>query len=252
MTLKGKIAIVTGSSSGIGYTTALRFAEAGAAVVLAARRIDRLHELAKKIEEIGSQALCVQADVTLWEDCQKVADQAYEAFGRIDILVNNAGIGDNNVPITRCSNEFWDQVILMDQTSVFYMTKAVLKYMEPAGSGSIVNVSSIGGVFGNSGAAYSSAKTAVIGLTKNVAIQFAGLGIRCNAVCPGPTPTELNLPEKDIYMDHEFLEVCLGHLYTKVPMANTGNQADAILFFASDASSAITGQYLVVDNGATL
>lgn len=252
MRLNNKTAIITGASSGIGYTTALHFAAEGARLVLAARRLERLEELKGQIEQAGGTALCVQTDVTKSEDCERLAAFCNEAFGGIDILVNNAGIGDNNRPITRCDNEFWERVLQMDLTSVFYMTRAALKYMEPAQKGAIVNVSSIGGVFGNSGAAYSAAKTAVIGLTKNVAIQFAGQGIRCNAVCPGPTPTELNLPEKDIYMDHEFLEVCLGHLYTKVPMANTDNQADAIVFLASDESSAITGQYLVVDNGATL
>ena len=124
--------------------------------------------------------------------------------------------------------------------------------MEPAGYGSIVNISSIGGVFGNSGIAYSASKSAVIGMTKNIAIQFAGQGIRCNAVCPGPTPTALNTPEQMATFDQEFAQKCADHMDMSVPEADVDDQANAIMFFASDLSKSVTGQVLVVDNGCTL
>lgn len=114
-----------------------------------------------------------------------------------------------------------------------------------------INISSIGGVFGNSGIAYSAAKSAVLGMTKNIAIQFAGLGIRCNAVCPGPTPTALNTPDKLSTFD-SFANVCAKHMDMSRPEASALDQAQAILFFASDDSAAVTGQALIVDNGTTL
>ena len=117
--------------------------------------------------------------------------------------------------------------------------------------GSIVNVSSIGGVFGSAGISYSAAKSALLGMTKNIAIQFAGKGIRCNAVCPGPTPTPLNTPEKLATFD-EFAEQCAKHMNMGLPHTPAIQQAQAILFFASDESDGTIGQVLVVDNGITL
>ena len=124
--------------------------------------------------------------------------------------------------------------------------------MEPAGCGSIINISSIGGVFGSAGISYSAAKAAVLGMTKNIAIQFAGKGIRCNAVCPGPTPTELNAPDRMKDFTTWFADVCGKHMDLSRPEATAEDQANAILYFASDDSKAVTGQYLIVDNGTTL
>lgn len=250
--LTGKVAIVTGASSGIGKATALLFAQEGANVVLTARRLDKLEEAAAACRACGVEALAVQADVTHLEDCVRVTEQTVKTFGRIDILVNNAGIADKHRPITECTPEFWNEVIAVDQTSIFYMCKETLKYMEPAASGSIVNISSIGGVFGSAGISYSAAKAAVLGMTKNIAIQFAGKGIRCNAVCPGPTPTELNAPDRMKDFTGWFADVCGAHMDLTRPEATAEDQAKAILYFASDDSAAVTGQYLIVDNGTTL
>lgn len=250
--LTGKVAIVTGANSGIGRTTAELFAKEGATVVLAARRLEKLKEVEEAIAAAGGKALSVQADVTVQADCKKVADAAYEAFGRIDILVNNAGMADKHRPITRCDADWWDQVILLDQTSVFYITKEVLRYMEPAQSGSIVNISSIGGTRGTAGISYSAAKAAIIGMTKNIALQFAPTGIRCNAVCPGPTPTALNTPDQIATFDTPFADQCAQHMNMTLPEAQTLDQAYACLFFASDESKAVTGQILTVDHGTTI
>ncbi len=185
MRLQDKIAIVTGSSSGIGEETAKLFAREGATVVLTARSKDKLAKVEEAILAAGGKCAVIPADITSETDCRRLVEETVKAYGRIDILVNNAGIADKHMPITKCSTEWWDEVILTDQTSVFYLTKAVLEHMK---KGSIVNVSSIGGVFGSAGISYSAAKSALLGMTKNIAIQFAGQGIRCNAVCPGPTP----------------------------------------------------------------
>ncbi|WP_204981786.1 SDR family NAD(P)-dependent oxidoreductase [Eikenella corrodens] len=248
MRLKDKIAIVTGSSSGIGEETAKLFAREGATVILTARSKEKLANVEAEIRAAGGKCAIVPADVTIEADCRHLIEETVKNFGRIDILVNNAGIADKHMPITKCSTAWWDEVILTDQTSVFYLTKAALEHMT---KGSIVNVSSIGGVFGSAGISYSAAKSALLGMTKNVAIQFAGKGIRCNAVCPGPTPTPLNTPEKLATFD-EFAEQCAKHMNMSLPHTPAIQQAQAILFFASDESDGTTGQVLVVDNGITL
>ncbi len=252
MRLKGKVAVITGASSGIGAVTANVFAKEGATVVLAARRKERLEINAEQIRSAGGQAKVAVADVTKQEDCERVIKETVEAFGKVDILVNNAGIADKHMPIDQCSTKWWNEVILMDQTSVFYMSKAALRHMAPAEYGSIINVSSIGGVFGSAGISYSAAKSAMIGMTKNIAIQYGGKGIRCNAVCPGPTPTELNTPEKMATFNMEFADRCAQHMNMNLPEATAEDQANAILYFASDESKAVTGQILIVDNGITL
>lgn len=252
MRLEGKVAVITGASSGIGYETASIFAREGASVVLVARRKARLDALAEEIRAAGGEALPVAADVTQQKDCERVIEETIAAYGVIDILVNNAGIADRHMPIDQCSAEWWDTVILTDQTSAFYMSKAALKYMTERKTAAIVNVSSIGGVFGSAGISYSAAKSALLGMTKNIAIQYAPQGIRCNAVCPGPTPTELNTPEKMKTFNMVFADQCAQHMNLSLPEADVADQANAILYFASDESRAVTGQILVVDHGCTL
>ena len=238
--VEGKVIIVTGASSGIGEKTAEVLAAEGAKVVLAARRKEKLEDVANRIIAAGGEAYTVSGDVSVREDCDRIAEETVKKYGRIDVLVNNAGIGDKQMAITRCSDEWWRQIIAVNQDSVFYMSRAALVYMEKQGEGSIVNISSIGGVFANAGIAYSAAKAAVVAMTKNVAIQFAGKGIRCNAVCPGPT------------FDQEFMKTCNEHICRSVPKAEAVDQANAILYFASDLSKAVTGQALVVDYGCNL
>ncbi len=250
--LNGKVAVITGANSGIGKRTAELFAEEGADLVLVARRMEKLREVQQYCEGLGRRAVSVSADVSLYPDCQRVCQTAADIFGRIDILVNNAGIADKHRPITRCDADWWAHIIQVDQSSVFYMMKEALKYMEPAGSGSIVNISSIGGTAFNSGVAYTTAKAAVIGMSKNAAIQFAGRGIRVNVVAPGPTPTSFNTPEQLATFDREFAEICGRHFDDTVPETTADDQARTILFFASDDSRGCNGQVIVVDNGRTI
>jgi NAD(P)-dependent dehydrogenase (short-subunit alcohol dehydrogenase family) len=250
--LKGKVAVVTGASAGIGAGTADLFAKEGATVVMTARRVDKIKALEEKIKKAGGKALAVKCDVRKTADVKNVIEQTIKAFGRIDILVNNAGISDFHRATLKVTDELWDEVIGTDLTAVFYFCREALKYMSEKKSGAIINVSSIGGVYGNSGVAYSAAKAGVNGLTRNIAIQYSGTGIRCNAVCPGPTPTELNTPEQIDRFDKEFMAICERHTDHSVGDSEVIDQANAILFLASDESRYITGQMLIVDRGMCL
>jgi NAD(P)-dependent dehydrogenase (short-subunit alcohol dehydrogenase family) len=184
---------------------------------------------------------------------------AIDRFGRLDVLVNSAGVLDYNSSVLRTSDELWDRTIAINQSGLFYCCREALLQMEKQGEGAIVNVSSVAGISGNSGAAYSSSKHAVVGLTKNIAIQYTGTGIRCNAICPGPTRTAMTelredergedgLP-KDERFDREFALVCQRHVDASVGFLEAADQAKAILFFASDDAKVITGQWIQVDKG---
>jgi NAD(P)-dependent dehydrogenase (short-subunit alcohol dehydrogenase family) len=249
--LDGRVAVITGASAGIGECTAELFAKEGAAAVLSARRVDKINALAERMEAAGGRALAVPGDVTSPADVKNVVDQAIATFGKIDILVNNAGISDRHMPAIRTSDELWDEVVAVDLTGVFYYCREVLKHMVKTGTGSIVNVSSIGGVYMSAGVAYSAAKSGVNGLTRNIALQYSGTGIRCNSVNPGPTPTELNTPEVLATFDPEFRDICAAHQFW-AGECELIDQANAILFFASDESRYVTGQWLVVDRGMNL
>ena len=249
--LDGKVAIVTGASSGLGEGTAELFVKEGAAVVLTARREDKLKSLARKIEGAGGRALAVAGDVRNVEDVKNVVAQAIAAFGHIDILVNNGGILDKHMPTIRASDELWADVLATNLTGVFYYCREVLPHMVKEGKGSIVNVGSIGGIYMSAGVSYSAAKAGVNGLTRNIALQYAGTGIRCNSVNPGPTPTEANTPDKLAEFDQEFMGICAQHQFW-AGESEIIDQANAILFFASDESRYVTGQWLAVDRGMNL
>lgn len=249
--LEGKVAIITGASSGIGLETARLFAREGAKLVLAARRVGRLENLAEELAEAyGTEAIAVRTDVSESADCYALPEVAFDRFGCIDVLVNNAGIVDKHMPIDLCDDEWWQTILNIDLTSCYRIAKGALAHM--ASGSAIVNVSSIGGVFGSSGVAYSAAKAGVIGMTKNIAIRYAARGIRCNAVCPGPTPTELNTPDAMADFCGEFADECCKHMDMELPEATVVDQANAILFLSCDESAAITGRSLIVDHGMTL
>jgi NAD(P)-dependent dehydrogenase (short-subunit alcohol dehydrogenase family) len=250
--LKDKVALITGANSGIGRVTAELFAKEGASVVMFARNKERLKEVEDGIVKNGGKALSVSGDVTSAADCKKVFGEAVNKFGKVDILVNNAGIVDLHTPVIRVTDKLWQDVININQTGTFLFCREALEYMTKAKKGVIVNVSSIAGVYGNGGAAYSASKFAVIGLTKNIAIQYAGTDIRCNAMCPGPTPTPLNTPDKIEKFDKEFTEICSRHTDHSVGDSGAIDQANAILFLSNDESRCITGQVLVVDRGMCL
>lgn len=249
--LENKIAIVTGGNSGIGRATAMLFCREGARVVTVGRREAENRKVVDEITAKGGGIMAIQAYLSKKEDCKRVVEETIKKYGRIDVLVNNAGIADRHMPISHCTEEWYDEVVKIDQYSVYYMCKYALEHMEKAGRGSIVNVSSIGAK-GIAGIAYSAAKAAVNGMTKNIALQYSPTAIRCNAVGPGPTPTPLNAPEAFKLFNQEFAAACARHIDLTVPESDVTDQAEAILYFASDVSRAVTGQILYVDHGSTL
>ena len=248
--LNGKTAIITGCTAGIGRATAKLFAHQGAAVVLVARRENLLNELADELRAEGASVLVQAGDITDSAFADAVCQAAVREFGHLDILVNNAGISDSAMSTLHTDDELWANVVAVDETAVFRFCRAALREMTKQNSGSIVNISSIGGVYSIAGAAYSSAKAAVLGLTKNIAIQYVGTGIRCNAVCPGPTDT--GMIGADSYADPDIIDKASRHEDMNAGMSTPEEMANVILFFASDESRSVNGQYLVVDKGSCI
>ena len=250
--LTDKVALITGGSSGIGAETARVFAKQGAKVAIFARGREKLDQVAAELKALGAECLTITGDVTKSEDCNAAIDRVVTAFGRIDVLVNNAGAGDFHTTTEKCSDEFWDRMIALNQSSVLYCCRAVLPHMRAQGSGSIVNLSAIAGVYGNAGVSYSAAKAAVIAMTKNIALQYTGTDIRCNAVCPGPTAVDRMDGREDALIDQEFFAITDRHMDSSIPFASAEDQANVIAFLASDLSRCITGQAIVTDNGRCL
>jgi len=247
--LQGKTVLITGASAGIGRVTALLMAKEGADIILFARREEQLQKVRVEIEAFGGRAITVAGDVSVAADCERAFRLGFEQFGRIDVLVNNAGVSDESRAAVRTSDEIWERNLAINEKGCFLFCREALKYMEPANQGSIVNISSMGGVYAVAGAAYSAAKYAVIGLTRNIAIQYAGTGIRCNAVCPGPVATDMLKPPTPETMDMEMLKTTSAHIDKSVPFIEAEDIAKAVIFFAGDDSARVNGQYLVVDGG---
>ena len=241
--LDGKVVVVTGASSGLGVAFAVACAQAGADVVVAARRADRLQDTVALVERTGRQALAVSADVSVEDDCRAVVSAAVERFGHVDVLVNNAGIEDHD-PASRLARADFDRVMDVNVTACFLMARAAATVM-PAGS-SIVNVSSVMGLttMDFPSTAYSTSKAAVLGLTRSLARQWTlRKGIRVNALLPGFFPSEMTAG-----LPHELIEHRLVMARFGVPE----ELASAMVFLASDASSYMTGSELVVDGGLLL
>lgn len=250
--LAGKVAVITGAGAGIGACTAELFAAEGAALVLTDLRAEPIEALAAKVNEAGGRATAILSDVRSAADVKKVIDHAIATFARIDVLVNNAGIADRHASAIHTPDDLWDNVLSTNLTGVFNFCRETLPHMVKAGQGSIVNLGSIGGMRMCAGVAYSAAKAGVNGLTKNIALQYAGTGIRCNSVNPGPTTTSMLSPEGMAGADEEMRDLTAAHLYLEAGLCDPIDQARAILFFAGDESRYITGQWLVVDRGGTL
>ena len=251
--LENKIAIVTGANSGIGEAVAKLFAQEGATVVLTARREGELKRVADEITAAGGTCMYIPGDVTVTAEVDNVVDTTVKTYGRVDILVNDAGIGDCHKPTIKMTDEFWDRIFDVDMKGVMRYCRACLRYMVPANSGSIVNIASIGGVYSCAGAAYSSAKAGVLSLTKNLAIQYFGTGIRVNPVSPGSTETPLFNPENFVDADTEMIELTAQRPHKHNPgRLKPIEQAYAVLFLASDEASGVNGENITVDYGGRL
>ncbi|MEH1903914.1 MAG: SDR family oxidoreductase [Nostoc sp.] len=246
----GKVAIVTGGSSGIGKATAIAFGKAGAKVVVAARRDSEGEETVNLIKQAGSEALFVKTDVAQVSEVEALVSKTVETYGRLDFAFNNAGIDGGNAPLHEQSLEQFDQLIAVNVRGLFLCMKYEIVQMLRTGGGVIVNNSSMGGLIAFPRfAPYNASKHAVMGLTKSAALDYAKLGIRINAVNPGIINTDLidRMIEK-----RDDAETASQQLTTMVPMGRMGKPeeiASTVVFLCSEAASYITGQSLVVDGG---
>jgi len=241
--LEGKVAIVTGASSGLGVAFARRMAEAGADLALGARRAERLAETAALVEKTGRRCLTVATDVSKVEDCQNLVERTIAEYGRVDILVNNAGIG-TAFPATREPPERFREVIEINLNGAYWMAQACGRVMKPGSS--IVNIGSVLGstTAGLPQAAYSASKAGLIGLTRDLAQQWTGRkGIRVNLVAPGFFHTEMTEQYAEGYLDSQMSRVLVGR------PGDPDELAAAVVFLASDAAAYITGAVLPVDGG---
>ncbi|MGQ0845725.1 MAG: SDR family NAD(P)-dependent oxidoreductase [Sporichthyaceae bacterium] len=243
--LDGRVAIVTGASSGLGAGFAVALAAVGAKVVVAARRLDRLEEVVDAIRGDGGEAFAVACDVASPEDCAAVVAAAVAEFGSVDVLVNNAGLGPA-IPASRETPESFRAVIEVNLNGSFWMAQACATAMKPGSS--IVNVASVLGMVASRfpQASYSASKAGVIGLTRDLAQQWSGRkGIRVNALCPGYVVTEMN-------SDHADQIAAVNTPATMLGRFGEQHEMDAaLIFLASPASSYVTGTTLAVDGGYT-
>ncbi len=244
--LDGKVVIVTGASSGLGVSFAQGFAEAGADVVLGARRVEKMIGTAALVEQAGRRVCTRKTDVADPDQCQQLVDAAMAEFGRVDVLINNAGVG-TAVPATReTANEF-RSVVDVNLHGSYWMAQACGRVMQPGSS--IINIASVLGLTtaGLPQAAYSASKAAVIGLTRDLAQQWSGRkGIRVNAIAPGFFASEMTDELKPGYLDGLMPRIIMGRLGDAAELAATA------VWLASPAGGYVTGQTIVVDGGLTI
>lgn len=248
--LKSKVAVVTGASSGLGQQMALALARQGASLAILARRMERLEEFKPKLIEAGAkEVLPVKCDVTSTEEINAAAEEVEKKFQKVDILLNCAGSAANN-GVCDMTDEEWDFTIATDETSVFKMTRAFANIMKKNQYGRIINIASMYGLVGNTEIptiAYHASKGAVVNFTRAVAAELAMDGITCNAICPGYFYTELTTETLDTKQFQNFAK-------THIPMQRYGKQGEldaAAVFLASDEASYVTGVILPVDGGYT-
>jgi len=247
--LKGKVAVITGASSGLGKQMAKAFAKQGADLVILARRIERLEELKVELEKENVKVLPVKCDVTNTDEINAAAEAAEKEFGKVDILVNCAGSA-KNAGVLNMTDDEWDFTIATDQTSVFKMTRAFANIMKKNNYGRIINIASMYGLVGNTAldtVAYHSSKGGVVNFTRAVAAELAKYNITCNAICPGYFDTELT---HDTLVTPEFT----AYMKATVPLGRYGYEGElnaGAIFLASNEASYVTGVILPIDGGYT-
>ena len=242
MKLEGKVAIITGATAGIGRACALRFAAEGAKVVAAGRNAEKGASVVEEIKAAGGEAIFVQTDMKKEADMDNLLAKAVEAYGKIDILYNNAGIA-YSAPLAQYDQVKFDEILEVNLRSPYLMCKKAMPYLVET-KGCVLNTSSISGLKAqHNGYAYNASKTALIRITEILALEFAPVGVRCNAICPGVTKTDILdtvAPEQ------------LKQLAAAIPMGRLGEPdeiAKASVFMVSDDASYMTGQSIAIDGG---
>lgn len=250
MRLKDKVAVVTGAASGMGKAIAELYAQEGAKVIVSDLNKEGAEAVAAGIKAAGGEAIAIRTNVANLEDINAMIDTAVQQYGTLDILVNNAGIMDNMAPVGEVDDEKWDLIFDINTKGVMRAIRKAIPIFLEKGKGVIVNTASTGGFSGaHAGAAYTASKHAVIGITKNTGFMYAQKGIRCNAIAPGATITNIGATMKNL---DEF-----GASRTKVtqgviPRAGQPEEiAQVALFLASDESSFINGAVIAADGGWT-
>lgn len=248
MKLEGKVVLVTGASSGIGRAISLLFAQEGATVIAVARRLERLLELETLSTDMPGKIVIRKGDVSDELAMNTLVDNIVAEFESLDILVNNAGIMDEMMPAAEVSDELWNRVMSINLKAPFNLIRKSLPFMIKKGSGVIINLASLSGLFGSrAGAAYTASKFAIVGLTKNVGFMYAHKGIRCNAICPGAVDTDIasGIKNPSVFGTSR---VQTG-ISTNPRIGSVKEIALVALFLASDDSSFINGATLTADSG---
>ncbi len=248
--LDGKVALITGGSRGIGRATALGFAEAGANVAIASRKLPDLENVAKEIKNLGRKALPIAAHVGRMEDINNLVSKVTDEFGKIDILVNNAGTSPALASSLEVDERLWDSILNLNLKGLFFLSQAAAKVMKEHGGGKIINVASMDGFKPEPNiGTYAISKAGVIMVTKVMALELAQYNIRVNAIAPGNVHTRLG--------DSRFLAMpeYEGEMIKRTPLGRIADPDDmvgAMIYLASDASSFVTGECIIVAGGIFL
>jgi dehydrogenase/reductase SDR family protein 4 len=246
--LKGKVALITGASRGIGQAIAVGYARAGADVVVASRKLPDLEKVAQEIRGMGRKSLAVEAHVARMEEIKNLLNKIKEEFGKIDILVNNAGTNPTMASALDVDERAWDSIMNLNLKGLFFLSQAAARVMKEKGGGKIINVASTAGITPDLLPIYSISKAAVIMATKVMAQQWAQYNIRVNAIAPGLTKTRFS---EALWNNPDILKMAMS----KTPMGRVAEPEEmvgAAIYLASDASSYVTGQVIALDGGTTI
>lgn len=246
--LKGKVALITGASRGIGKAIAIGYAQAGADVVVASRKLPDLEKVAQEIKGMGKKSLAIEAHVARMEEVKNLVSKVKADFGKLDILVNNAGTNPTMASALDVDERAWDSIMNLNLKGLFFLSQAAARMMKEKGGGKIINVSSTAGISPDLLPVYSISKAAVIMATKVMAQQWAQFNIRVNAIAPGLTKTRFS---EALWNNPEILKMAMS----KTPMGRVADPQEmvgATIYLASDASSYVTGQVIALDGGSTI
>lgn len=245
LSLKEKVAIVTGGNRGLGRAIAIGLAEAGADIIIVSRNVEKNKAVEDEIKALGRKCISISTDLMKKESIDNMVEEAIKQFGKIDILVNNAGVSTTNFAFD-VTEEDWDMIMDLNVKSLFFCSTAVAKHMKEQGSGKIINLASVAGAVGDVGISpYTASKGAVINLTRSLALEWVRYNIQVNAIGPAYIETDMN---RDALRNEKVYNKIVG----KTPMNRLGKPEElkgAVLLLASEASSYMTGQTIFVDGG---